>query len=221
MSAARSSYLNLYSSADVSDDNKKARMAVGDTEIDFSAAQEIKFDFGAYKFKKADDSYFALEGRFAAIETDSSAATNAAAITQLQSDLAGEQTGRVSGDTANGNLITSETAARTGEDQLLQQAIAAEAVTARAAESAAVTAIQQEVSDRNSAVVAERSRAEGAEASLQTQINNVLSNDTGVIDSISELLNSVNAEDANLLALISTVTTGLATLKDRVDALTA
>ena len=221
----RSSYLNLYSAADVSDDSKKARMAVGDSEIDFSAAQEMKFDFGAYKFKKSDGTYFALQDRFAVIEGSTASADNQGAIIQLQQDLAAEITARTSGDTANGNLISSETTARTSADQSLQAALDAEIVAARDAEFVNASAIQQETTDRVAAVAAEASRAQAAEASLQSQITNILSNtDAAAIDSLSEVvgqLNNLSTEDANLLSLISTLTTDLDILKSRVDALTA
>ena len=220
MSATRSSYITLYSSADKADNALKAQIDVDSTDVSWSAAQDLQLDFASYNFKKADDSTFDLETRFAAIENDNSSATNAAAIAQLQTDLAAEVVSRQSGDTANGNLISAETTARTNGDITLQTNIDAEIALARTQEAINATAISNEETARIAAVAAEKARAEAAEASLQSQITNVLSNaDASTIDSIAELLSHANAADASLLAQIATLQSDLAQLRLDFDAL--
>ena len=220
---SRSSFINLYSSEDVSDDSKKVRMDAKSADFTWSGVQELKMDFGAFKLKQSGQAdYYDLESRFAAIEGDQSSSNNAAAITQLQQDLAAETTSRTSGDTSNSNLIASETTARTTADQTLQANIDAEAVAARAAEQANATAIASEAASRAAAVSAEEQARVAAVASLQSQITNILSNaDASVIDSIAELLNKVDTEDASLLAAIQALQADHDALKARVDALTA
>ena len=110
--------------------------------------KQILFDFAEYQFRKqSDDSVFNLETRFQGIEDDATGANNAAAISQLQIDLAAEQVARQSQDTTNANLISAETTARTDADGVLQQNIDAEAAIARAAGPELVTAIQRKGSD--------------------------------------------------------------------------
>ena len=71
------------------------------------------------------------------------------------------------------------------------------------------------------ATAAEETRALAAEAALSQTIQSVLSNaDAGVIDSISELLSHVNAEDATLLGQIAQLQSDLTALTARVDELT-
>ena len=166
-------------------------------------------------------SYWDIESRFDALETDQGVATNASAISQLQVDLAAEQTARTSADTANGNLISAETTARTSADQTLQQAIDAKAAAARAAEQKNAQAISDEETATIAAVSAEEQARVAAVASLQSQITNLLNNaDTSVIDSIGELLAAVNAEDASLLQLVQGLRADHDALQAQFDALT-
>ena len=126
MSASRSAFLNLYASEDKSDDDKRVAFAASNADFDISGAQDAKFDFNSYQFSKMESGSkvsYDLETRFAAIENDSSSATNAAAITQLQTDLATEQNARQSGDTSNANSITAETNARVAAVQAVQDVL--------------------------------------------------------------------------------------------------
>jgi hypothetical protein len=222
MSAVRSSYITLYSSADKANNAYKAQIDVDSADVSWSAAQDLQLDFNSYQFKKADDSVFDLETRFGSLEADVVPANNSAAIAALQVDLAAETVSRTSGDTANGNLITAETSARTTSDTALTASIAAEASAARAAEAANGVLITAEETARIAGDAAEQTRAVAVEASLQSQITNILSNaDPAVIDSIAELLAHANAADASLLASVATLQSDYAQLRLDFDALVA
>lgn len=221
-SAQRSSYINLYSVEDVTDNAYKLQLENKQAKIALSGASDFEMDFPAYKFVKADDSVFDLETRFAALESDNSSATNATAITQLQVDLAAEQVARQSADTSNSNLITAEVNNRTTAVQGVQSAVDAEAVTARAAEAANASAISSEESARISAVAAEASRAQAAEVALGVRIDNVLSNaDPASLDSLSELLSAFQSADNSLQTSITNALARIQTLEDQVSELTS
>ena len=90
----------------------------------------------------------------------------------------------------------------------------------KAADSTLQASITQEQSDRASAISAEQVRAEAAEASLQSQISNILSNvDPSLIDSISELLSHVNSADQSLINSIAQLQSDHDDLKARFDEL--
>lgn len=219
--AQRSSYINLYSVEDVTDNDYKAFIENKQAKIKFKGQSNVEFDFPAYKYVKADDSVFDLESRFSALENDNSSATNASAITQLQSDLASEIVSRQSGDTANGNLISAEVTNRTTAVQGVQSNVDAEAVTARAAEASNLAAIQAEEAARITAVAAEAARAQAAEAALGVRIDNVLSNaDPASLDSLSELLTAFQSADSTLQGSISGALARILVLEQRLDELT-
>ena len=219
--AQRSSYINLYSVEDVTDNSYKAFIENKQAKIKFKGQSNIEFNFPAYKYVKADDSVFDLESRFSALENDNSSATNASAISQLQSDLASEIVSRQSGDTANANLISAEVTNRTTAVQGVQNNVDAEAVTARAAEASNLAAIQAEETARITAVAAESSRAQAAEAALGVRIDNVLSNaDPASLDSLSELLTAFQSADSSLQGSISGALARILTLEQRLDELT-
>jgi hypothetical protein len=204
---SRSAYLNLYATEDKTDNDKRVAFAASNADFDVSGAQDAKFDFNSYQFSKMESGSkvaYNLETRFTAIENDNSSANNAAAISQLQVELAGEQTARISADTSNANNITSEISARTGADQVIADALdvqEAKQVVDDAARSAAIT---QEISDRQAAVSAEAGSRASDVAGLQNQIASILSNvDPALIDSLAELLSHVNAADASLIAAVA------------------
>ena len=97
----------------------------------------------------------------------------------------------------------------------MTQAVADEA-------SARAAAITQEQSDRAAAVAVEKVRAEAAEASLQAQITNILSNaDPAALDSLSEIVAAFQAADSTLTGALATLQSSFDDLKDRVDELTS
>ena len=220
----RSSYINLYSHEDKSDnaykfmiENKQAKVFV-----DAKAPLEFSAPAGAYQFVKADDSVFNLESRFASLENDGSAATNAADIAQLQQDLAAEGVARQSADTTNANAIAAETAART----TAVNAVAADVVTennrAQAAEGVNAQAIADEEAARITAVAAEQARAEAAEVALGVRIDNVLSNvDPAAQDSLAELLAAYQAADSSLGDSITAALARITDLENQFAALTS
>ena len=68
----------------------------------------------------------------------------------------------------------------------------------------------------------EIARTQAAEASLQQQISSILSDaDPSLIDSLSELLSHVNAQDQNLINTIATLQSEFDDLKARFDQLTS
>ena len=220
--ANRSSYINLYSTEDITDNAYKFQIENKQAKIAVSGSSNIEYDFPAYKFKKADDSVFDLEVRFNALETDSGVSTNAAAISALQSDLAAEAVSRQSADTSNANLISAEVNNRVSAVAGVQSNLDAEAVTARAAEGANNVAIAAEASARISAVATEQSRAEAAEVALGARIDNVLSNsDPSALDSLSELVAAYSSADSSLGNSIVAALARITTLEERLDELTA
>ena len=221
-SAQRSSYINLYSVEDVTDNAYKAYIENKQAKVKFKGESNLEFEFPAYTFVKADDSVFDLESRFDALETDNSASVNAAAISTLQADLANEQVARQSGDTSNSNLITAEVNNRVSAVQIVQQNLDAEAVTARAAESANASAVSAEESARISGDAAEAARALAAEAALGVRIDNVLSNsDPASLDSLSELLTAFQSADSTLQGSIAGALARIQTLEDQLSELTS
>ena len=222
MAANRSSYINLYSVEDLSNDSYKMQIENKQAKVAVSGGASVEFDFPQYLFKKPDTSSFDLEARFDSLETDNTAANNSSAIATLQADFATEQIARQSGDVANGNLITAEVSNRVAGDQTLQAAIDSEAATARAAEQAVDGKVDQEVIDRAAAVSAEQARAEAAEAALGVRIDNVLSNaDPAVLDSLSELLSAYQAADTSLGDSITAALARISTLESQMSELTS
>ena len=100
-SAARSSDLFLYSSVDKSDDDKKFSIDVDDSKVEFQCAQTFKVDASAYEFKSG-AAFFDLDSRFNSLESSTTGADNAAAITQLQTDLAAEAVARAAAGIGSG-----------------------------------------------------------------------------------------------------------------------
>ena len=194
----RSSKIYLYAEEDVTVDDKKVSVDVSNAEVDFLGPQDIKFDFQSYKFKK-DDSFYDLETRFAAIEGDGSSATNATAISQLQTDLAAEQVARQSADTSNSNAITAEVSARTTAVAAVQSALDSQISDQQTDHAAAIAAVQQEVSDRTAAVSAEAAARASDVASLQGQITNILGGALASdLDSLSEIISAYQQGDTTL-----------------------
>ena len=200
-SAARSSNVNLYAFEDKADNDKKFEIEASNADVKFEAEQGAKFKFSAYEFWEG-AAYYNLETRFNAIESDPAAANNAAAIVLLQAADATEQNARVAGDLARENATNAEIAARVLADAGIQGALDTQEAKQEAEKTATDAAVVQEVSDRQAAVSAETARAQAAEAAISQQIANVLSNDTGVIDSISELLSHVDNNDGTLLSAV-------------------
>ena len=224
MSANRSSYINLYAKEDKSDNDYKVQMEVSQADFALEGQQDFALDFNAYQFSKmvsGSKVVYDLETRFDALESDATGANNASAISQLQLDLAAEVVSRQSGDTTASAARTAMTDARVAGDNALQLELDTEEARAAAAEQVIADDLAQEIVDRTAAIQSEAASRVSDVASLQQQITNVLSNaDASVIDSISELLNHVNSEDATMLAQIASLQTDVATLTARLDELT-
>ena len=132
-------------------------------------------------------------------EGDGSSATNAAAISQLQTDLAAEQVARQSADTSNSNAITAEVSARTTAVAAVQSALDSQISDQQTDHAAALAAVQQEVSDRTAAVSAEAAARASDVASLQGQITNILGGALASdLDSLSEIISAYQQGDTTL-----------------------
>ena len=218
--AARVSNINLYSVEDKTDDSKKFEIECVAADVKLEAAQKAKFKFSSYEFFE-NATYFDLGSRFASLENDSTGSDNAAAITQLQADLAAEAVSRQSGDVANSNSISAEVSARTTAVQGVADDLATQAAKQESEKDASNAAISQEVTDRQAAVSAEQQRAEAAEAALGVRIDNVLSNsDPASLDSLSELLAAYQSADASLGNSITQALARISDLEAKVAALT-
>ena len=216
--ADRSSVLKLYSEEDKVDDGFKFQIDNKQAAVEMScagAAQEMKFDAPAYKYKKADDTFFSLEQRFADLENATTGADNAAAIAALQSSLAQEINDRTALDVAHGNNLTAELNARVSADQVIQQNLDDYEASNDAAVADVDAKIDQEIADRTSAVSAERAATQAQVDALQSQITNILSDATPqVLDDLASIVSAFQAAD-------QTLTSNLASLVTRMDAVEA
>ena len=218
--ANRVSNLNLYSNEDKLDDTKRFSVEVTSSDVQFEGSQAGKFDFESYQFKEG-ATYFNLASRFSALETDSTGSDNAAAITQLQADLASETVARTAADTTLTNSVSAEVSARASGDQALQQALDTQEAKQESDRAASDAAIAQEAVDRAASVSAEEARAMAAESALSTRIDNVISNaDPASLDSLSELLTAYQAADSSLGDSIADAISRIQALEDKISELT-
>ena len=222
--AAKSSYLQLFDHQAKDDayayliTNSQSKMSFEDSKDD----RELEFKSqGGYKFVKADGATsFDLETRFAAVESD--VATNAANPQPQQNAdaIAAMDVAYKAKDAQIEAAASAEVTRASQAEAANAQAVTAEATRAQAAEAVNAQAVVDEASARAAAVSAEQQRAEAAEQSLQTQITSLLSNvDPALVDSISELLSHVNAQDQTLIQSIATLQSEHDDLKARFDEL--
>ena len=214
----------MYAKEDPSVDDKKFEIDVSNADVQISGPQDAKFDFGSYKFRKtegAEQVYYDLETRFVALESDSSSATNAAAITQLQADLAAEAVSRQSADTSNSNAITAEVSARTTAVAAVQSALDVQEAKQESDKAAHEAAIAQEVSDRQAAVAAEAASRATDIAGLQSQITNVLGGALAEdLNSLSEIISAYQAGDTTLANQAAGMLSRISALESVVNELT-
>ena len=218
--ANRVSNINLYAVEDKTDNEKKFEIECVNADVKFEAAQGAKFKFSAYEFYEG-ASYFDLGSRFASLENSTTGSDNAAAITQLQTDLAAESVSRQSQDTANANSIAAEVAARTTAVQAVANDLDTQEAKQESDRAASDAAIAQEVTDRQSAVSAEQARAEAAEAALGVRIDNVIgASQPENLDSLKELMEAYEAADSSLGNSISAALVRIQALEDKMSELT-
>lgn len=222
--AAKSSYLQLFDHQAKDDayayliTNSQSKMSFEDSKDD----RELEFKSqGGYKFVKADGATsFDLETRFAQAEAD--IATNAANPQPQQNAdaIAAMDVAYKAKDAQIEAAASAEVTRASQAEAANATAVAAEETRALAAEAVLAQSVTDEAASRAAAVSAEQVRAEAAEASLQTQISSLLSNvDPALIDSISELLSHVNAQDQTLIQSIATLQSEHDDLKARFDEL--
>ena len=222
--ASKSSYLQLFDHQAKDDayayliTNSQSKMSFEDSKDD----RELEFKSqGGYKFVKADGATsFDLETRFAQAESD--IATNAANPQPQQNAdaIAAMDVAYKAKDAQIEAAASAEVTRASQAEAANATAVAAEETRALAAEAVLAQSVTDEAASRAAAVSAEQVRAEAAEASLQTQISSLLSNvDPALIDSISELLSHVNAQDQTLIQSIATLQSEHDDLKARFDEL--
>lgn len=222
--AAKSSYLQLFDH-EAKDDayaylvtNSQSKVSFEDSKSD----RELEFKSqGGYKFVNPDGATsFNLESRFAQVESD--VATNASNPQPQQNAdaIAALDVAYKAKDAQIEAAATAEVTRASQAEQANAQSILQEEQRATAAEAVNAQAVVDEASQRAASVSAEQARAEAVEQSLQTQISSLLSNvDPGLIDSISELLSHVNAQDQTLIQSIATLQSEHDDLKARFDEL--
>ena len=221
---SKSSYLQLFDH-EAKDDaytylvtNSQSKVSFEDSKTD----RELEFKSqGGYKFVNPDGATsFNLESRFAQVESD--VATNAANPQPQQNAdaIAALDVAYKAKDAQIEASLTAEVQRASQAEQVNAQSVVAEETRATQAEASLQQAITDEASARATSVSQEQARAEAAEQSLQTQISSLLSNvDPGLIDSISELLSHVNAQDQTLIQSIATLQSEHDDLKARFDEL--
>ena len=220
--AFRSSELFLYAKEDVTDSSKQYKIDVSNADVKMSGPQDCKMEFASYKFKKADDSFFDLETRFDALESDTGVATNAAAIAALQADLAAEQVARQAADTSNSNSISAEVSARVAAVAGVQSALDAQEAKQETDKAGHEAAIAQEISDRQAAVAAEAASRASDVAGLQSQITNVLGGALAEdLNSLSEIIAAYQAGDTTLANQAASMLQRIADLEAVVNELTS
>ena len=222
--AAKSSYLQLFDH-EAKDDayaylvtNSQSKVSFEDSKSD----RELEFKSqGGYKFVNPDGATsFNLESRFAQVESD--VATNASNPQPQQNAdaIAALDVAYKAKDAQIEAAATAEVTRASQAEQANAQSILQEETRATAAEAVNAQAVVDEASQRAASVSAEQARAEAVEQSLQNQISSLLSNvDPGLIDSISELLSHVNAQDQTLIQSIATLQSEHDDLKARFDEL--
>lgn len=121
--------------------------------------------------------------------------------------------------TARTNAVSSEQSRAEGKEKELEDAIVAEAKTAREAEKTLTENLATEVSNRTAAVTAEQKRAENVESTLEAAINQeVTDRDTAISNAINELdVTSIGEEGKYISAIAQTDGKITATLSDLPD----
>ena len=181
--------------------------------MSWGAAQEVEFDFGAYKFVKADDSKFDLEDRFAAIEVQVSndSAANGTAITNLQNSVASEAASRASSHTSASNATAAENTRATTSEGILDSKADSEILARGQADVSIAADVASESAARVAMVLAEEQTRAAAITSLSNQIVSILANaDAAAIDSLQEIVTSFQAVDSSFTSSLSTLTSRVA-----------
>lgn len=203
-----------------------------------ATAQEVVLD------DKIDAAVAALEATDAAnlstaltaVSTEQTRATTAEA--GLQTNISNEATRATAAETAINAAIASLTATEAANHTTSTDAIAAEAARALAAEaaiqadvdanetaaaaalSAAETALQTSIDGNSAALTAEVARATAAEAGLQSQLTDIVSNvDPAALDSLSEVVSHFNAADSNASNLLGLLITRVTAIQSVIDTL--
>ena len=151
-----------------------------------------------------------------------------ASISNLTTNLASEIVRATASESANSTNISAETTARASADTTLQSnldTVETDLTTALAAETSArttaVVALALTSSNGDSALQTNIDNEEtarlAADASLQSQITNILSNtDPSALDSLSEIVQAFQSADGTLTGLINALTTRVTNLETEV-----
>ena len=223
--SAKSSYIQLYDDESKNDDwkfhieNKQAKLVFKD----FKGDRDLEFEAGSYKFKFGADlsESFDLKAKFDTVEADISGLQADQGVANNAAAIAAEIVDRTAADTGLQNQITAEVSARATAVQGVQDEVDALEVKQADDDADQSAALAAEASARATAVADEETRALAAEAALQSQITNILSNtDPASLDSLSEILSHITSEDSTLAASIATLQAKVDDLEDKLDELT-
>lgn len=165
---------------------------------------------------------------FKALEA-SNHASHAASLTQVGNDIAQEVVRAQAAEAANAASLAAEitraSAAETALDSKIDTVESALQTDLDNKHQTQVLALNLEAGLRQQAdttlttqIQAEETRALAAEASLQSQITNVLSGSPESLNSLSELVTAYSAADQSLSNLINSLTTRVATLEAQIAA---
>lgn len=138
-------------------------------------------------------------------------ATIDASIASVQTNVDSEESARISGDAASVTSANSYTDGEVSAEAALRvSGDAASVVSANAYTDAQIVLAQGDLSVVEAAIAQEIIDRAAADALLQTQIDNVLSNvDGAALDSLTEIVSAFQAADSSLNGAITTLSTGL------------
>ncbi len=205
--AQRSSELMLYAGEDVSDASKLFKIDVANAQVEFSCAQDMKFD-GAVKFKDSGDQYFDISTKCEALQTevDAAEAAHATDLATLQAADAAESNARASADTGLQNAVDAEVAARVTAVGTVTTNLAAQVVAQQANHATAIAGTAAEEASRIAAVAAEAALRVSDVSGLQAQISALLANtDSTALNSLQEIVTAYQQGDTTLASQAATM----------------
>mgnify|MGYP001422415524 CR=1 FL=1 len=155
--------------------------------------------------------------------------THTATTAQLQTDLSQEVVDRVAQGGSLSTQLQAEATSRASQDTVLDNKIDSEVATLTtalsdetSARTSAISALTADVNNKHTTAITalslESGIRENAINGLSAQISNILSNtDAGALDSLSEIVASLNSQGTNLSGLITALDNRLTSLESTVS----